>query len=111
MPPALAYVPTCVRQGGHEWSAEAVSSGQADVAAIDVGVWLRLQRDRPELVESLRVLDGDCTLPHVPIQVCACYRGHIAIGPHLTCALRFRSLWSSRRVCQPTSRLRYERRC
>ena len=54
--------------GGHELSAELVASGRADVAAIDVGVWMRLERDRPELLSELRILGGDCVLPTVPIQ-------------------------------------------
>lgn len=57
------------QSGGHERSAELVASNVVDVAAVDIGVWMRLQRDRPQLVSKLRVLTGkDCQLPNVPIQ-------------------------------------------
>lgn len=63
-----AFFGEWLASGGHEKSAELIAAGVADVAAIDVGVWLRLQRDRPELAKKLRVLGADCQLPHVPIQ-------------------------------------------
>jgi len=49
-------------------SCEAVAAGTADIAAVDVAVWKRLQRDRPRLVDQLTVLTDQFTLPLVPVQ-------------------------------------------
>lgn len=53
--------------GGHAASADAVASGEADVAAIDCVTWAHLQRLRPAAVRRLRVLGWTVTTPALPM--------------------------------------------
>lgn len=55
-----------VWSGGHAFSLEAVKAGQADLAAIDCVTFALLQRDMPEAVQGLRVMDWTPSAPSLP---------------------------------------------
>lgn len=58
-----------VQTGSHEASAEAVASGDADVAALDCTSWALLRRARPQLDDALRILAFTPRCPAPPFVV------------------------------------------
>ena len=53
--------------GSHAASADAVTRGEADVAAIDCVTWAHLQRFRAETTRHLRVLSWTASTPSLPL--------------------------------------------
>lgn len=55
---------SCIPSGGHALSAQMVSQGEADIAAVDSVTWLNILRDQPDL--NLRVLAETDPTPGLP---------------------------------------------
>ena len=64
---ATAFFSGVLVTGAHAASAEAVASGEADVAAIDCVTWAHLQRLRPATTQALRVLAWTRDSPGLPL--------------------------------------------
>ncbi|QEW30810.1 phosphate ABC transporter substrate-binding protein [Erwinia billingiae] len=56
-----------VASGGHRRSVALVRRGQADIAAIDCISWALLQRDFPEELRGLKIIDQTASVPGLPV--------------------------------------------
>ena len=53
--------------GAHLASVEAVRGGLADIASIDALTWAYTQRDAPEMLQGLVIIDRGPEVPHLPL--------------------------------------------
>ena len=63
---AQPFFASVIETGSHLGSIEAVSTGRADVAAIDCVTYGLAERDRPALLRGLRVLTATAATPGLP---------------------------------------------
>jgi ABC-type phosphate/phosphonate transport system substrate-binding protein len=61
------FFSSVIETGSHFGSAEAVSRGDADIAAIDSVTYVHLERYRPEIAQRLRTVGWSETTPGLPL--------------------------------------------